>query len=140
MVEEGLWILPPWVDSKAEKIPPLGDQPVSSELPPPVTPPPSSSSPASLLPHLEIRVEPGFAFGTGEHPTTRLCLRWLRRHVTAGSTVLDYGTGSGVLAIAALKVRDQRGEGRSMENRRGEGGMQESERTGRGLRDWRGRG
>jgi ribosomal protein L11 methyltransferase len=46
----------------------------------------------------------GLAFGTGQHPTTRLCLNWLELHMTAGISVLDYGCGSGILAIAALKL------------------------------------
>lgn len=53
---------------------------------------------------LNIRLDPGLAFGTGSHPTTRLCLRWLERHVQSDSSVLDYGCGSGILAIAALKL------------------------------------
>jgi ribosomal protein L11 methyltransferase len=53
---------------------------------------------------LNIVLDPGLAFGTGSHPTTRLCLRWLERHVTPGLSVLDYGTGSGILAIAACKL------------------------------------
>jgi ribosomal protein L11 methyltransferase len=51
---------------------------------------------------LVVRINMGLAFGTGEHPTTALCLDWLERHVTSGSTVLDYGCGSGILALAAL--------------------------------------
>ena len=51
-----------------------------------------------------IRLHMGLAFGTGEHPTTALCLDWLDAHVRAGATVLDYGCGSGVLAIAALAL------------------------------------
>jgi ribosomal protein L11 methyltransferase len=43
------------------------------------------------------------AFGTGTHPTTRLCLRWLQRSITQGSRVLDYGCGSGILAIGAAR-------------------------------------
>jgi len=48
-----------------------------------------------------IRLDPGRAFGTGAHPTTRLCLRWIARHAHAWPRVLDYGCGSGILAIAA---------------------------------------
>jgi ribosomal protein L11 methyltransferase len=51
-----------------------------------------------------IRLEPGMAFGTGLHPTTRLCLQVLENHLAPGSEVLDLGTGSGVLAIAAAKL------------------------------------
>ena len=49
-----------------------------------------------------IRLDPGLAFGTGTHPTTRMCLRWVARHGHRGR-VLDYGCGSGILAIAAAK-------------------------------------
>ena len=50
---------------------------------------------------LNIALDPGAAFGTGSHPTTRLCLQWLSDLPLAGKTVLDYGCGSGVLAMAA---------------------------------------
>ncbi len=50
-----------------------------------------------------IRLDPGLAFGTGTHPTTRMCLRWIARHGTQGLRVLDYGCGSGILAIGAAK-------------------------------------
>jgi len=50
-----------------------------------------------------IRLDPGLAFGTGTHPTTRMCLRWIARHAPAGQRVLDYGCGSGILAIGAAK-------------------------------------
>ncbi|WP_148714828.1 50S ribosomal protein L11 methyltransferase [Chitinolyticbacter meiyuanensis] len=53
---------------------------------------------------INIALDPGLAFGTGSHPTTRLCLRWLDAHIQANETVLDYGCGSGILAIAAKKV------------------------------------
>lgn len=53
---------------------------------------------------INIVLDPGLAFGTGSHPTTRLCLRWLDRYVQGGECVLDYGCGSGILAIAALKL------------------------------------
>ena len=48
-----------------------------------------------------IRLDPGLAFGTGTHPTTRMCLRWIASHPPAGARVLDYGCGSGILAIGA---------------------------------------
>ncbi|KAL0043426.1 hypothetical protein WJX79_004460 [Trebouxia sp. C0005] len=70
---KGLWIVPDWCE----------------------TPDPSA---------LNIRMAPGLAFGTGEHSTTRLLLQWLfdRRDKLQGAHVMDYGTGSGVLAVAAL--------------------------------------
>jgi ribosomal protein L11 methyltransferase len=51
-----------------------------------------------------LHLDPGLAFGSGSHPTTRLCLDWLARTDLAGRTVLDYGCGSGILALAALKL------------------------------------
>jgi ribosomal protein L11 methyltransferase len=53
---------------------------------------------------INIVLDPGLAFGTGSHPTTRLCLRWLDANIKGGESVLDYGCGSGILAIAALKL------------------------------------
>jgi ribosomal protein L11 methyltransferase len=50
-----------------------------------------------------IRLDPGLAFGTGTHPTTRMCLRWIAQHGVHGQRVLDYGCGSGILAIGAAK-------------------------------------
>lgn len=50
---------------------------------------------------INLRVDPGLAFGTGTHPTTRLCLEWLTRQSLANARVLDYGCGSGILAMAA---------------------------------------
>lgn len=52
---------------------------------------------------INIMLDPGLAFGTGSHPTTQLCLQWLEHHVKTGQTVIDYGCGSGILAIAAAK-------------------------------------
>lgn len=50
-----------------------------------------------------IRLDPGLAFGTGTHPTTRMCLRWIAQRDLSGQRVLDYGCGSGILAIGAAK-------------------------------------
>jgi ribosomal protein L11 methyltransferase len=50
-----------------------------------------------------IRLDPGLAFGTGTHPTTRMCLRWIAQHSPQGQRVLDYGCGSGILAIGAAR-------------------------------------
>ncbi|HTF16111.1 MAG TPA: 50S ribosomal protein L11 methyltransferase [Burkholderiales bacterium] len=60
---------------------------------------------------INLVLDPGLAFGTGSHPSTRLCLQWLERHITGGETVLDYGCGSGILAIAALKLGARRAVG-----------------------------
>ncbi len=50
-----------------------------------------------------LRLDPGLAFGTGTHPTTRMCLRWIADRTHADQRVLDYGCGSGILAMAAAK-------------------------------------
>ncbi len=65
--------------------------------------------PAWLDPALQpddvaIRLDPGMAFGTGTHPTTQLCLMAIERYLPAGAPVLDLGTGSGILSIAAAKL------------------------------------
>lgn len=52
---------------------------------------------------INLMLDPGLAFGTGSHPTTQLCLRFLESLIEGGETVLDYGCGSGILAIAAAK-------------------------------------
>lgn len=57
---------------------------------------------------VNIRLDPGLAFGTGTHPTTALCLDWLDGADLAGKSVLDYGCGSGILAIAAAKLGAKR--------------------------------
>ena len=49
-----------------------------------------------------LTLDPGLAFGTGTHPTTALCLEWLSSHGLTGKTVIDYGCGSGILAVAAV--------------------------------------
>ena len=53
---------------------------------------------------LVLKLDPGLAFGTGAHPSTWQCLRWLDEHLNAGQSVLDYGCGSGILGIAAKKL------------------------------------
>ena len=60
---------------------------------------------------INLVLDPGLAFGTGSHATTRLCLQWLERTIKGGETVLDYGCGSGILAIAALKLGARRALG-----------------------------
>jgi ribosomal protein L11 methyltransferase len=60
------------------------------------------SPPASA--DVVVTLDPGLAFGTGSHPSTLLCLRWLSVSLRAGASVLDYGCGSGILAIAAAKL------------------------------------
>ncbi|TAM05884.1 MAG: 50S ribosomal protein L11 methyltransferase [Paraburkholderia sp.] len=52
---------------------------------------------------LVLELDPGLAFGTGSHPTTRLCMEWLEQNVKPGASLLDYGCGSGILAILAKK-------------------------------------
>ena len=73
-VSDRLWIVPTWHE------PPAGDSAIN------------------------IRLDPGVAFGTGSHPTTHLCLQWLDNNVREGQSVLDYGCGTGILAIAAKKL------------------------------------
>lgn len=60
---------------------------------------------------INVVLDPGLAFGTGTHPTTRLCLEWLATQPLAGRTVIDYGCGSGILAVAALKLGAARAVG-----------------------------
>lgn len=60
---------------------------------------------------VNLRLDPGLAFGTGTHPTTSLCLQWLDQHNVSNQTLLDYGCGSGILAIAALLLDASMAEG-----------------------------
>ena len=57
---------------------------------------------------INVRLDPGVAFGTGSHPTTHLCLQWLDANVKPTDEVLDYGCGTGILAIAAKLVGAKR--------------------------------
>jgi len=61
----------------------------------------TATTPADAV---HIQLDPGLAFGTGSHPTTHLCLQWLLDELVPGATLLDYGCGSGLLAIAAKKL------------------------------------
>jgi ribosomal protein L11 methyltransferase len=54
--------------------------------------------------YVYIHLDPGLAFGTGTHPTTALCLEWLDQNPSKGLSVVDYGCGSGILAVAAVKL------------------------------------
>jgi len=60
---------------------------------------------------INLRLDPGLAFGTGTHPTTALCLQWLDQHDVNNKTLLDYGCGSGILAIAGLLLGASMAEG-----------------------------
>jgi ribosomal protein L11 methyltransferase len=53
---------------------------------------------------INILLDPGLAFGTGTHPTTALCLKWLDENIASDEEIIDYGCGSGILAVAALKL------------------------------------
>lgn len=65
---------------------------------------PSWHEPQDIENRINLVLDPGLAFGTGSHPTTALCLRWLSEFPLKGQSVLDYGCGSGILGIAALKL------------------------------------
>ena len=65
---------------------------------------PSTVEPPAIADAVIVRLDPGLAFGTGTHPTTALCLAWLDGLEWSGQTLFDYGCGSGILAVAALKL------------------------------------
>jgi ribosomal protein L11 methyltransferase len=71
----------------------------------------NTEPPADDSGSIVVRLDPGLAFGTGTHPTTALCLEWLDGLPLVGRTLLDFGCGSGVLAIAALKLGAARAVG-----------------------------
>ena len=64
---------------------------------------PSWSTPPEPL-AVNLMLDPGLAFGTGTHPTTALCLTWLEKNALTEKQVIDYGCGSGILSLAALKL------------------------------------
>jgi ribosomal protein L11 methyltransferase len=79
---------------------------------------------------VNLILDPGMAFGTGSHPTTRLCLEWLERNMTEGCTVLDYGCGSGILAIAAARLGAARVAGVDIDPQAVEAARANAERNG----------
>jgi ribosomal protein L11 methyltransferase len=79
---------------------------------------------------VSLILDPGMAFGTGSHPTTRLCLEWLERNVTEGCSVLDYGCGSGILAIAAGRLGAARVAGVDIDPQAVEAARANAERNG----------
>lgn len=85
-----------WVRATQSQFPPVQVSPRLWVVPTWHTPP----DPLAI----NLIIDPGLAFGTGTHPTTRLCLAWLDANVSGGERVLDYGCGSGILAIAAIKL------------------------------------
>lgn len=85
-----------WVRATQSQFPPVRVSPRLWVVPTWHTPP----DPAAI----NLIIDPGLAFGTGTHPTTRLCLAWLDASLAGGECVLDYGCGSGILAIAAIKL------------------------------------
>lgn len=78
---------------------------------------------------INVRLDPGVAFGTGTHPTTRLCLQWLLQQMPRGARVLDYGCGSGVLAIAAAKLGARQVVGTDIDGQALEAARANSERN-----------
>mgnify|MGYP001627181620 CR=1 FL=1 len=84
-----------WVRLTQSQFEPVGITPTFWIVPTWHEPPPEAQE--------IIRLDPGLAFGTGTHPTTRMCLRWIAKHPPQGQRVLDYGCGSGILAIGAAK-------------------------------------
>jgi ribosomal protein L11 methyltransferase len=79
---------------------------------------------------INLILDPGMAFGTGSHPTTRLCLEWLERNVEPASTLLDYGCGSGILAIAAARLGAGRVAGVDIDPQAVEAARANAERNG----------
>ena len=79
---------------------------------------------------VNVMLDPGLAFGTGTHPTTSLCLQWLDGLDLAGKTIIDFGCGSGILAIAALKLGAARAIGIDIDPQAIEASYANAERNG----------
>ena len=79
---------------------------------------------------VNLILDPGMAFGTGSHPTTRLCLEWLEGKVSAQCSLLDYGCGSGILAIAAARLGAGRVAGVDIDPQAVEAAYANAERNG----------
>lgn len=79
---------------------------------------------------LVLELDPGLAFGTGSHPTTRLCMEWLEANVAPGSSVLDYGCGSGILSMVAGKMGAKEVWGVDIDPQAIESAKQNAERNG----------
>ena len=92
-----------WVRETQAQFAPIGISPRFWIVPSWHTPPVADA--------VNVVLDPGIAFGTGSHPTTRMCLRWLERTIAGGESVIDYGCGSGILAIAAMKLGAARATG-----------------------------
>lgn len=79
---------------------------------------------------VNVMLDPGLAFGTGTHPTTSLCLQWLDGLDLSGKTIIDFGCGSGILAIAALKLGAARAIGIDIDPQAIEASQANAERNG----------
>jgi ribosomal protein L11 methyltransferase len=104
-----LWIQPSWLDALPEPVEGAFPEPVEGGLrqaQPPFPPEPAAADePDRRQPDdIVLTLDPGMAFGTGLHPTTQMCLQFLEELVEPGMRVLDVGTGSGILAIAAARL------------------------------------
>lgn len=80
---------------------------------------------------VNVMLDPGLAFGTGTHPTTSLCLQWLDSLDLTGKTVIDFGCGSGILAIAALKLGAAKAIGIDIDPQAIQASRDNAERNGR---------
>ncbi|MCM5570691.1 50S ribosomal protein L11 methyltransferase [Burkholderiaceae bacterium FT117] len=107
-----LWITPSWhlpdtlraAGSESPGESSATDSPAATATRGEAGQPLAAGSIAAAGDRVPIVLDPGLAFGTGSHPTTRMCLEWLDANLAPGATVIDYGCGSGILAIAAARL------------------------------------